>query len=143
MTAKIARFVSVAAILLALAGARPAACQAWSLWNPFSSGEKRESKPRRPVYRTVAHQPSTWEKITAGPKHFFEKVGEALSLKKPPPKKHYAMPYAHPKYPGLTQPKQKESKSWFSSWFGSKEPEKPKTVGEWMKESKRVDLGSE
>ena len=57
-------------------------------------------------------------------------------FRKSPPARTAVPQYAHPTYPGLTQPKQKESKS----WFGAEEPEKEKTVGEWMKHSKRQDL---
>ncbi|MBU4273377.1 MAG: hypothetical protein KKE86_05590 [Planctomycetes bacterium] len=139
MKAKIAKLISVAAMLLMLAGTRPAVCQGWSPWNPLASGGKSESNSKKPVSRTAKKPPSTWDKIASGTKNFFGKIDDAFSFKKSPPKKRTTMPYAHPRYPGLTAQNKKESKSWFDSWFGPKEPEKPRNVSEWMEQNKRLD----
>lgn len=135
MKAKIAKLISVAAMLLVLAGTRPAVCQGWSLWNPLASNDKSEAKSKRPVSRTAQKPPSTWNKITSGTKNFFGKIGDAFSFKKSPPKRSAVPQYAYPTYPGLKSQKKKESKS----WFGLKEPEKPKSVRQWMERSKRLD----
>ena len=143
MKAKTAKLISVAAMLLVLAFTRPAVCQGWSPWNPLASNDKSEAKTKRPVSRTAQKSPSTWNKITSGTKNFFGKIGDAFSFKKSPPKKRVTMPYAHPRYPGLTAHKKKESKSWFDSWLGPKEPEKParpKSVHQWMREGERPDF---
>jgi len=65
--------------------------------------------------------------------------GCSTVLKKSPPKRSPVPQYAHPTYPGLNPPKKKEPKPWFGSWFRAKEPEKPKTVSQWMEQNKRID----
>ncbi len=137
MLARTRRILLLAAIVAAASG-RPAVCLAWSLW-PFGSESKAEPKPTRPPPRPVKKEPSTWQKITAGPKNLCGKVGDALTFKKPPPpKKTFSdRDYAVPRMPAPA-PK-KESNSWFGSWFKPAEPEKPKSVPTWMATTKRVD----
>ncbi len=134
MLARTGRILLLAAAMVLATSVRPAVCVAWSLW-PFGSETKTEAKPKRPPPRAAKKEPSTWDKITAGPKSVCGKVGDALTFKKPPPKRY---DYAVPKMPAVT-PKKEESKSWFSSWFKPAEPKKPKSVSEWMDTTKRMD----
>jgi hypothetical protein len=135
MLARTGRILLLAAAMVLLSGVQPAVCVAWSLW-PFGSESKTESKPKKPP-RTAKKPPSTWDKVTAGPKNFCGKVGDALTFKKSPPKKPAATDYAVPKTSAAT-PK-KEDKPWYGSWFKPAEPQKPKTVGDWMDTTKRMD----
>jgi hypothetical protein len=120
------------ALLLVAFFMAPAASHAFSLW-PFSS----EPAPAKPVVTRVGvKQPSTWDKVTTGTKNVFNKTGEKLGLKKPQKKPMPQFAYATPPTMQRAAP---AKKSWFSSMFGPKEPTKPKTVGEWMETSKRID----
>jgi len=133
---KTAKILGVVAILLMWIGARPDVGYGWS-WNPFSSASTTETRSKKPISKTAQKSPSTWSKVTSGTKGFFTKVGNTLTGKKSAPKKTAKPQYAFPK---SRVQKKEESKSWFSSWFQPKEPEKPKTVSEWMDRSKRPEL---
>jgi hypothetical protein len=132
MILKLARVLLVGFLLVVSIGLSPVVCRAWSVLHPFT--------PDPPPKQTFGHpQPkpqSTWDKATSGAKNLMNKTGEAVGLKKPDKK---PMPqYAYVK-PPLMQQKKPESTSWFGSMFKSSEPEKPKTVGEWMGSTKRID----
>jgi hypothetical protein len=109
-------------------------CEGWSLPNPFSS--EPTTKPKKPVLKAAKKEPSALDKIGTGTKNFFNKTGETLGLKKPTPKKPQ---YATAKPPVIQSQKKEESNSWLGSWFKPEEPQKPKTVGEWMANGKRLD----
>jgi hypothetical protein len=134
MPSRLPKIVSIGVILAAYAGTRPAVCHAWSLFHPFSSDDKAEPQAR-PVARTAPKPPSTWDKITMGTKNFFNKTGEAIGLKKP--EKKLVPQYASPRSPAA-QRRQPESKSWFGSWFKPKEPEKQKSVKDWMANTEQI-----
>jgi hypothetical protein len=133
MLLKLTRTVLIGAILAAYAGARPAVCEAWSLFHPFSSDDQAAKKP---VARSVQKPPSAWDKVTTGTKNFFSKTGEAVGLKKPEPKK--PVPQCAYVRPQVIQKKKPESKSWFSSWFKPEEPEKRTDVVGWMKSTQPI-----
>ena len=65
----------------------------------------------------------------SGTKNFFNRAGEAVGLKKPEPKEPE---FARMVPPTLAPPKKPESKSWMASMFGPDEPEKPKSVSDWL-----------
>ena len=113
--------------LVLLAGVRPSECKAWSPLHPFSSDTATANAsppPAKPV-----KEPSALDKVGSGTKSFFNRAGEAVGLKKPEAK----MPgYARVIPPTIVPPKKPESKSWFATMFGPEEPEKPKTVSEWL-----------
>ena len=135
MNARIVRVLSASVAVALLAGAIPTVCEGWSLLSPFSSDTKPD--PRRPISMVAQKQPSTMDKVGTGTKNFFNKTGETLGLKKPDPKRPL---YAVARPPTILPPKKTESKSWVSSLspFKSSEPEKPKTVRDWMS-NKRLD----
>lgn len=136
MIVKIMRILAASAMMLLLADVRPATCEGWSILHPFSSSEsKQETKTRQPAPKTARQESSTLDKMGQGTKKFFSQTGETLGLKKPEPKKPT---YATAKPPVIQPPPKKESKSWFGSMFQPEE-KKPKTVGEWMSQNKRMD----
>ncbi len=140
MVAKIARIVTASLVLVAFLSVRPAVCN--GLW-PFS-GDKSESDasrsngatPRTNIVATSSQtQPSTFDKIGTGTKNFFTKIGNTVTGKKTPTRQDNAAP-VYPKNPLTMQDK---DKSWWPSWLRS-EKEKPKTVQQFLRESKRSDL---
>lgn len=137
MLARTAKILTASVMMILFVGVRPAACEGWSLPNPFSSSsESKKEAAKKPAFKSAAKkEPSTLDKMGQGTKNFFDKTGETLGLKKPAPKKAL---YATAKQPTL-QTRKKESKSWFDKTFGPSEPEKPKDVHEWMKQNKRMD----
>jgi hypothetical protein len=137
MIARLTRIVLIGVLLAAYIQARPAVCEAWSLLHPFTSDDQAAANAKKPTYIGAKTQPSTWDKATGSTKSFFSKTGEAIGLKKPDAKKPTPS-YAYVKPPVL-QNKKAESTSWLGSWFKPKEPDKPKTVGEWMNSTTRVD----
>jgi hypothetical protein len=141
MTAKFAKTLLIVMLLVAYVAARPVVCEAWSFW-PFSSSDSKETKPSKPAPAAPANQPaqksqpSTLSKMSSGTKSFFDKTGETLGLKKPEKKQAPSFAYAKPP---VMQKKQPEKKSWFGSWFGTKEPEKKdKSVSDWIGSSKPI-----
>ena len=139
MVVRIARVLSACMAMAVLAGVCPTVCQSWSLLSPLSSDTKADPKTdtSRPISRVVQKQPSTLDKVGTGTKNFFNKTGETLGLKKPEPKRPL---YAVARPPTILPPKKPESKSWLSSLspYKAAEPEKPKTVKDWMA-NKRLD----
>ncbi len=129
MVAKIARMLPAGVALVVLAGARPPECAAWSLWHPFSSESAGETTAPQPPVKPVKKEPSALEKVGTGTKNFFNRAGEAVGLKKPEPKKPE---YARVVPPTLVPPKKEPPKSWIATMFGPEQPEKPKTVSEWL-----------
>jgi len=123
-------WLGVTAMLVLFGGVRPAVCEGWSLLHPFSSDSTAQSKPPKPT----PNQPLP----TTGSKTFFSKVSDKITGKKPEPVKPAPGMYATPKPPVIQPPKQ-EKKSWLGSMFQPKEPEKAKSVPDWMKQP-RVDL---
>jgi hypothetical protein len=69
------------------------------------------------------------DKVGTGTKNFFDRTGETLGLKKPAAKKYG---YATPQAPHVQGSKQSSSSSWLPSMLQPEEPQKPKTVSEWM-----------
>jgi hypothetical protein len=126
---RIARFLPAAVALVVLAGARPPECAAWSLLHPFSSDAAAETTASQPPAKPATKEPSVLTKVGTGTKSFFNRAGEAVGLKKPEPKQPE---YARVISPTVVPPKKPESKSWFATMFGPEEPEKPKTVSEWL-----------
>lgn len=116
----------------------PAASMAWSL-NPFASSGNEDTASKKASNPTAKQPLSAWDKLTLGTKQFFDKTGETLGIKKPQPKKRVASAIAVPKTPQLQPRRKAETKSWFSSMFEPEEPERPKTVGEWMGSSKQLN----
>jgi hypothetical protein len=135
MVVRISRILPAVVMLVLLADARLALCEGWSLPNPFSSESTPDAK-KKTAFKTTK-EPSAWEKASTGTKNFFSKTGETLGLKKREAKKTL---YANPA-PRVVQPpaKKQESKSWLDSLFKPEEPKKPKNVGEWMENNKRMD----
>ncbi len=129
MVVRIAGILPAGVALLVLAGARPPECAAWSLLHPFSSDTAAETTPPQPPAKPAKKEPSVLAKVGAGTKNFFNRAGETVGLKKPEPKQPE---YARVVPPTLVPPKKAESKSWIASMFGPEEPEKPKTVSEWL-----------
>ncbi len=130
MLVRIARILPAGVALVVLAGLRPPVCEAWSLWHPFSSDTASATTSPQPATKPVKKEPpSALEKVGTGTKNFFNRTGEAVGLRKPePPKPEYARVVP----PAIVPPKKPESKSWFATMFGPEEPEKPKTVSEWL-----------
>lgn len=134
MTAKLVKTLLVVVVLVGVVGVRPQTCEAWSLLDPFGWGSSSETKAKKPAARTAKKPPSTWDKMTAGTKSFFDKTGEALGLKKP--KKKGRPQYAYAK-PQVLKRRAPESKSWFD-WMKPEEPKQPKDVNEWMGSTKQI-----
>jgi hypothetical protein len=134
MVKRTARTLWAGLILLVLAGAHPAACDGWSLPNPFSTETKTSTK-KKPVTKLARKEPSLLDKVGVGTKDFFNRTGETLGLKKPEPKKYG---YATAVPPKIQPAKKMQKKSWLSGMFQAEEPKKPKTVSEWM-DNKRLD----
>lgn len=139
MVVGITRMLAASVVVVVLAGVGPAYSEGWSLPNPFASETKSGSKTKKNISKTVSkttkREPSIFEKIGTSTKTFFNKTGEAIGLKKPETKKPL---YANPT-PRTVPSKKAEPKSWFPAPFASEEPNKPKTVEQWMSENKRLD----
>jgi hypothetical protein len=141
MVAKTARvFSACLAMLVLLAGVRPAVGEGWSILHPLTFGSTSDAKPKQPVMQSQPTQkpPSTFSQIVAAPGNLATKVGNTITGKKPEPVKAPAAMYARPTPPVIAPPPKKESKSWVSSWFQPEEPKKPKSVSDWMGQP-RVD----
>jgi len=125
MIMKIARMLLIGAMMVLVTHARPAMCEGWSLPNPFAFSSKKESK------KTSKTKPSALDKIGAGTKNFFTKVGDTLTFKKSAPKK-VAPQYAYPRNRALKPPKKEESNSWLGPLFQPEAPPPLKTTRDWM-----------
>jgi hypothetical protein len=138
MIVRISRILAVVVVLILFADVRPAMCEGWSLWNPFASDANKSGSKKKPVTKLAKKEPSMLDKASSGTKNFFNKTGETLGLKKPESKKPQ---YAVPKTPVVQSQRKQESKSWLSSLspFKSEPSKKPKDVGEWMSNTKRMD----
>ncbi|MHB1033483.1 MAG: hypothetical protein ACYC35_01835 [Pirellulales bacterium] len=147
---------SALAILVLLAAGSRATAEGWSWTSPFSSGAKdtsgqaksNKSKSSSNVSRTAMidgrplvkpsispqrKEPSALDKVGSGTKKFFTRTADAISFKKPAPKKKPSTSYAWGSSQKTPQPKlKKKDQSWFSSWFAPKEPKPPESVGEWL-----------
>ena len=130
MVARLAKTFSAGLMVAVLAGAWPAESAGWPLPNPLSFTTKKEAKSKKPVKK----EPSALDKISTGTKKFFGQVGETLGLKKPKPRKPTV---AYPRLPDI-QPQKKESKSWLPPWLRPQEPQRPRTVSDWI-EKERLD----
>jgi hypothetical protein len=101
---------------------RPAAGETASSLFSGSSSPAAESAP--PVKKP---EPSAWQKLNGGTKKFFSGVGNALTVKKTPPKKPAPFPYN----PWFKPPKEEPKPNWFTRLFESKK-EKPKQPSDWI-----------
>jgi len=79
-------------------------------------------------------QPTMLNKMTTGTKKFFTGVGDALTFKKPAPKKTTVTPTNS----WIKPPKAEPKPSWFSSMFRKEEPKKLSSPSEWL-DQKRLD----
>jgi hypothetical protein len=79
-------------------------------------------------------QPSTWSKINDGTKRFFAKTKDVLTPWDNPPKKAGSPSISQRFHMGGSSGKP-EKKSFFTSWItGKDEPEKPRSVSEFLKQ---------
>ena len=134
MNTKLVQSLFTLVLLAGIVAVRPQACEAWSLPNPFGWGSSSEKKVKQSPARAAKKPPSTWDKLAAGTKSFFNKTGEALGLKKPAKKGRPQYAYAKPRVAKRRKP---ESKSWFD-WMKPEEPKRPKTVNDWMGSTEQV-----
>ena len=125
---RITRILPAGMALLALAGVRPPACEAWSLLHPFTPDTTAQTTAPPPAPKPVKKEPSVLQKVGSGTKNFFNRAGEAVGIKKPEPK---PPEFARVVPRTLVPPKKPESKSWMGSMFGSDQPE-TKTVSDWL-----------
>jgi hypothetical protein len=107
----------VGVLAIFLANVLAASCVAW---NPFASADNDTAV--KPTPAATSQEPSVWNKIGLGAKPAEEPKKRTLVCATPVPVQRKA-----------------ESESWFSKLFKPKEPEKPKTVDQWLKNSKRLD----
>lgn len=128
MSHGVGKSLLIGAALIGFAFAQSANA-AWSL-NPFASKDKASVKECST--KTTKKSPNVIEKMAAGTKNVLDKTGEALHLKKPAPKKPPAVVAAKQRVP---TPRYKEKKGLLS--FLNPEKEKPKTVGEWIGQTKQ------
>lgn len=120
----------LAGILLVLS----ATCQ--PLWaDGWWSSSTQNAQTKKPASQPT--QPTALDKLGTGMKNFANKTGEALSLKKPAPKKTTLNPYQSSRLKTSSSKPQQQS-SWFGSLFKREEPKKPRTPSEWL-ELKRLD----
>ncbi len=94
------------------------------------------AKPTRKKSPLVQNkpQPSVLNKMTTGTKKFFTGVGNALTFKKPAPKKTTITPTNA----WIKPPKEEPKPSLISSLFHKEEPKKPSSPSEWL-DQKRLD----
>jgi hypothetical protein len=130
MIIRITRIFALALFFALCLGMRPAIGEGWTPPKLFSQN-KNETK-QVPVKQNK-YQPSTMDKITSGPKKFFNNVGSALGLKKSaPPKKQYT-----PSNPWIKPAKDESTKpSWLTSIFPKEEPKKPSKPSEWLRQER-------
>lgn len=161
---KIARTLSAGLVLALLIGSRPAAADGWSLQklNPFAKRVKYNTiSGRRYNIRRVERSPleklsdgtnkffaeanaGTKKFLTdadAGAKKFFTGARDALTWKKPAPKRRPTNQYIpwmrDPRTGRYAQYKPKQ-KSWLDSLLGRKEPKRVESFDDWWK-LKRLD----
>jgi hypothetical protein len=130
MIIRITRIFALALFIASFLGIRPALGEGWSPPKLFPQN-KNETK-QVPVKQTK-HQPSMMDKMTSGPKKFFNNVGSTLGLKKSaPPKKTYT-----PSNPWIKPAKDEPAKSsWLTSIFPKEEPKKPSNPSEWLQQER-------
>jgi hypothetical protein len=100
---------------------------------PNLSPDGQTNAKKKPLAQNKP-QPSMLNKMTTGTKKFFTGVGDALTLKKPAPKKTTVTPTNS----WIKPPKEEPKPSWFSSMFRKEEPKKPSSPSEWL-DQKRLD----
>jgi len=122
---KITGVLRAGAVVLLILGAQAAQAE----W-PWSSSSKEPAK-KPTAKRPGPAQPSALDKFNTGVKNFFTKTGEALSLKKPEPKKTSNF-YQPSKVGRSLQKKKPEKKSWFGSLLKPEERPRPQTPSEWL-----------
>lgn len=136
---RIARIFPAVAALAFLIVAQPALAEdGWfSRLNPFAAKEK-ETSSTIPVKRAnvSSAEPSPLEKLSAGTKKFFAGARDALTWKKPAPKKtptnQYA-PWMRPsKEPVYPSDRNKKKKSWLDSLFRRKEPQRVESMKDFV-----------
>ena len=108
----------------------------WSLLHPFSSNDQAEAKTRQARCQNRPEAAIDVGQGHDGHEELLQQDGrgdwaEETGTKKPLPQDAYPRPPPQKKKP--------ESKSWFSSWFKPKEPERPKTVNEWMGSTQQIN----
>jgi hypothetical protein len=137
-TRKIAKYMVLLVLVLLWLGARPLECRAWSLWQPLGSEPAKSSKAKKPAHKNAKKQPSAIDRMFAGTKGFFNDVGDVLTLRAFSKKKPAKPSYAHAVPASAKQPKQEESKPWFSLGAKPEEKKKSETVSQWI-DKKRLD----
>jgi hypothetical protein len=111
------------------------AVQAQAGWfDSTPSSETANPKPGTNLGRKPpAKEPSTWDKVTSGPKKFF---GGIVSPSKEPVKSTKPV---NPYMAAMKNPAQSEQKSWIQKMFPPKEPDPPRSPAEWMQQTKRPE----
>jgi hypothetical protein len=84
-------------------------------WKVFGSSETRRSQPK---------PPSTWDKMTDGTKEFLGKTKDVLTPWDDPPSRNAGRRSDKPKESGTA--------AFFTGWFKEEEPQRPRTVSEWL-----------
>ncbi len=116
------------ACFVVLAAAHTASADGWSLGglNPFAS--KAKSKP------TNSKQPSTMQQISKGTKKVVSGTTDLVTLKWLAPKdepQKSSQPRLYDRR-SVKRTGAESSPGLFGSLFQTKEPEQPKTLGDWM-----------
>lgn len=109
--------------------------------NPFASKAKPPTSARvsddswqMPSLRRSSG-PSTWQKMNNGTKSFFSKTASALNPWDSPPETKPVSPSGRNSAfsrTTSTKTQPESSGSWFSWWGGAEEPQRPKTVNDFL-----------
>ena len=134
---KIARILSAGSALALLMVAQPAlAEEGWlDKLNPFAKKERQNTVSDR-RYNTRKVEPSPLEKLNTGTKKFFAGARDALTWKKPAPKRKPTNQYVpwirQPKDPRHLSSRKKKKKSWLDSLFRREEPKRAQSLKDWV-----------
>jgi len=116
--------IALAVAFALLTTVRPVKGGVWSLPKLTHSNKRAPTKPTPHVQKK---EPSAWEKLNAGTKKFFTNLGNALTLKKSPPKRQRTLPYNS----WIKPPKEEPKPNWFTALFQKKE-QRPQKPSDWI-----------
>ena len=134
---KTARILSAGLALALLMVVQPAlAEEGWlDKLNPFAKKERQNTVSAR-RYHTRNVEPSPLEKLNAGTKKLFAGARDALTWKKPAPKRkptNQHVPWIRqPQDPRYLSNRKKKKKSWLDSLFRREEPKQPQSLKDWV-----------
>ena len=135
---KIARILSAGAALALLIVVQPALAEEGWLQkvNPFAKKENRNPNSIGRYNGRRRAEPSPLEKLDAGTKKFFAGARDALTWKKPAPKRKPTSQYVpwipQPQDPRYLSSRKKKKKSWLDSLFRREEPKQPQSLKDWV-----------